>query len=579
MDQLQTPISGPELGPSIPIAPRKHGWGIVIKIIVSMVIAAIIVGGVFLVIRIWKPSPEKVIREALTKIEEVNTLHYSVKGDIEPIADFRISIDFNSDLDKTNLEVPKTAGYFNIIMSSEDEQLRLTGEYKNIGETSFLKLDNLKSNHVFAFLFLFGLDFSKLTDNQWIKIEQPNKSKSASGDTYAQELEEKIQSQKEIMKILKNQLKDKELYAVKKELADEKIGDIKTYHYLVALNQEKVKEIIDLLEVSENITNLIGARLKDKIATVQADIYGMRATIEMIWWDEGENYSKVNCQHREIKEVCNNIERYTGMKPVIFAGTDEYCAYASLPLEGYYVCIDSLGTATTTNIFPEESGYCNGKTFICPKRTWAETSIPEKDIKKAVEGEFLKRVEKIGETPSEIWIGKEDNYLYKVKLGGEDNDFIKLEIEFSNFNKPVNIKEPADYKSLEEILAEQKIFEGSEEQDNEVPEEPKDKKYIDMAIKADLSSLRAAAELYAWNENNESYLGFCTNRDALRADQVIADNGSKMYCADTVNTWIACAQLKEIPTDSYCVDWKGNAKQLINTICNSSFVDDNTTCP
>jgi len=75
---------------------------------------------------------------------------------------------------------------------------------------------------------------------------------------------------------------------------------------------------------------------------------------------------------------------------------------------------------------------------------------------------------KIDEITAEIWIGKKDNYLYKIKAEKEidlsqfyelvkgkpikEIVAIKTDIDFSNFNQPVKIEAPENYKGLEEIL-------------------------------------------------------------------------------------------------------------------------------
>jgi len=74
--------------------------------------------------------------------------------------------------------------------------------------------------------------------------------------------------------------------------------------------------------------------------------------------------------------------------------------------------------------------------------------------------------EKIGEITAEIWIGKKDNYLYKIKAEKEidlsqfeeaaetakGTIIIKVDIDFSNLNQPVKIEVPKDFKTFEEII-------------------------------------------------------------------------------------------------------------------------------
>lgn len=72
--------------------------------------------------------------------------------------------------------------------------------------------------------------------------------------------------------------------------------------------------------------------------------------------------------------------------------------------------------------------------------------------------------EKIGDITAEIWIGKKDKLLYRIK-GEKEIDLskfdekiegiinIKITSDFSNFNQPVEIEPPENFKSLEEILS------------------------------------------------------------------------------------------------------------------------------
>jgi len=93
----------------------------------------------------------------------------------------------------------------------------------------------------------------------------------------------------------------------------------------------------------------------------------------------------------------------------------------------------------------------------------------------------------------------------------------------------------------------------------------------DSAIKADLTSLRSAAELFAM-DNNESYSGFCSSDDANRASTGISNNGGTMVCKDSADAWAACSSLAT--TGAWCVDSNGNSKSI--TTCDDSL---GTSCP
>ncbi len=89
-------------------------------------------------------------------------------------------------------------------------------------------------------------------------------------------------------------------------------------------------------------------------------------------------------------------------------------------------------------------------------------AIEEEKIK-----EFQKELdeffEKISEIEAEIWIGKKDFYLYKIK-GEKEIDLqkiepkekgrmiIKMEIDFSGFDQLIEIKAPEEFISIEEII-------------------------------------------------------------------------------------------------------------------------------
>lgn len=83
--------------------------------------------------------------------------------------------------------------------------------------------------------------------------------------------------------------------------------------------------------------------------------------------------------------------------------------------------------------------------------------IYKDDSKKRASEDEIEKDMKTLNISGEIWVGKSDNYPYKIIFemtsGPDENkgraDF---DITFSDFNKPVNIEEPNDYKSFEEII-------------------------------------------------------------------------------------------------------------------------------
>jgi len=97
----------------------------------------------------------------------------------------------------------------------------------------------------------------------------------------------------------------------------------------------------------------------------------------------------------------------------------------------------------------------------------------------------------------------------------------------------------------------------------------------DAAIKAELSGLRASAEMFASDHSN-LYTGFDTDPDTLRVGTGITSNGSNMICTVSAggDAWAACAQLTADTADYFCADSAGNAKIVEGATCAAI-----TVCP
>jgi len=106
----------------------------------------------------------------------------------------------------------------------------------------------------------------------------------------------------------------------------------------------------------------------------------------------------------------------------------------------------------------------------------------------------------------------------------------------------------------------------------------------DAAIKADLSGLRSAAELFATNAIPvDTYTGFCTDTGATGAQRVLTalPGGPVSDCnvSATADAWAACAQLVgDTGTNgAFCVDSQGNAKAMTRATCVAGWTG--TACP
>lgn len=323
-----------------------------IKIIIGIFVVLILGTGISLAARIWdplwnpfRPGPEKVISQMGQKMEGIKTSYYEMKFDFDARREktsFKMAMTVKGDSDNIDPQNPKSAGDFEVIMKFDGVEISLAGENITIEEDTYFKLITVP--------YLPGLpsfSFSEMK-NQWIKYDEESYLKAMFGGEIPPEMAEEIkkekEKEKETIKKLEELFKDKKLYIVKKEFPDEEIRNVKTYHYLVALNKEEIKK--SLPELLKMISNIPG---------YESDVEKLSPKIDELF-------------------------------------------------------------------------------------------------------------EKIGEITAEVWIGKKDDYLYKIKvekeidisqlgaIAKEGVITIKFDMDFSNFNQPVKVEAPKDFKTFEEIL-------------------------------------------------------------------------------------------------------------------------------
>jgi prepilin-type N-terminal cleavage/methylation domain-containing protein len=105
----------------------------------------------------------------------------------------------------------------------------------------------------------------------------------------------------------------------------------------------------------------------------------------------------------------------------------------------------------------------------------------------------------------------------------------------------------------------------------------------DAAIQAELSGLRASAELFS-SDNSQEYTGFCNSAtsvysdDAQRVFDGVDANGSELHCNSSGTSWAACAQLISDQYSYFCVNDKGNAKKIEGTQAAPATCADAVTC-
>jgi len=346
--------------PSVSVSevPQKRKGSIFLKIFAGLIILAIVGVGTALATRVWdpfwnpfRPEPKEVLAKTASRMKELKTYYNKTSFviDFKNKEGYKIEGNFSGNSDITNSDNPKLATKFNLSFAIEGMQFSLAGETKAIGETSYFKLTTIPALPMLEPIFaLMGID-SQQFKNQWVKFDQESVKEIFPPEILGEvekNLEKQKKERKEMEEKIKNLIVNKEFYSPKKELADEKIGKIKTYHYIVALNKEEVKKIIP------EIINIV--REKEEIPTMPES-------------------------QEKIQEKINQF------------------------------------------------------------------------------------FDKLGEITGEVWIGKKDFYLYKLRFEKEI-DLTALEknergtitvkgvTEFDKFNQPIEIAAPEEFKTIKEIL-------------------------------------------------------------------------------------------------------------------------------
>ena len=484
-----------------------------VKSIILAFIIIIIATVVSLAAKIWdplwnpfRPDPDELISRMVLEMEKLDYLRSEVKIEIsankEGEKTFNFLIDHAGDYDNSDNQNTRTAGVFNIAGSSNGTQLTVSGENKNIGDISYIKLTTL------PVIPEMPVDLNRLK-NQWFKIDSESSRelfKVMAADApremqlmFGQMIEIQLEIQKEMQKEIEEKfgklLLDEDLYLIRKKLPDGKIRNQKVYGYIVALNNKKLREVF--LETMEIYTGIYLEKM-----------FSLMLNTEMFPEDLRPPAAEIRQMKAEMEEA-------------------------------------------------KEEGI--------------------KEMEKGLDRFF----EKIGDIEGEIWVGKNDFYLYRVKMEKELDlaEFqpreevrimVKLNMDFSSFNEQVEVDAPKEYKGFEEVFVPlmAEIIEASL---GEARLRAKDARII-----ANMSQFRALAEIYYSNRKPQGYVNFCTSEDAaIISKDVIVQGGMKFAChvqtgAGAGNSYCIKVQLNS--GDWWCIDSDLSFKQYnTNPACAICF--------
>ncbi|KPJ57065.1 hypothetical protein AMJ49_02830 [Parcubacteria bacterium DG_74_2] len=241
---------------------------LLIKVIAGIVIAVVVGLTSVLYARIFdplwnpfRPSPETVLTQMTKKMSEIKTSHSETDFEIVVKNEAKIEIGgkFLTDLDDTDSANPKSKGNFDFYLTFDGTSFSFGGESVAIDKASFFKLTTTPVLPEYL-LKEIGLETGlNLIKNQWIKIDLESmidwlkefmKGELPLGteEIFEKSIEKQIEMEEKIKRIIEEKLAMEQLFLIKKELPDEKIGEMKVYHYLLVLNQTEAKKM--MLEIT-----------------------------------------------------------------------------------------------------------------------------------------------------------------------------------------------------------------------------------------------------------------------------------------------------------------------------------------
>ncbi len=259
-----------QISPNLLTEPKKPFWKFLwVKIVVGVLVVAILGTGVALASRVWdplwnpfRPSPEMVLKNMAESMQKVSSVHTEVDfrmdgaGEASSTSLVAKLID-NSDI--SNLQNLKSGGSLTVGLGIQGIQLTGEANYIISGKDLFIMLSNLPN---IPFL---PIDLSSFK-GKWIRMTG---------------LSDNSEDMTGLVQMVKNFSGNGNLMVVKKELPDEKLGKINSYHYVVGLKEDGAKEFIKIiLKETSDLTTL-----SDEAMQAQSDEIAQKiGALEIEYW-------------------------------------------------------------------------------------------------------------------------------------------------------------------------------------------------------------------------------------------------------------------------------------------------------
>lgn len=238
-------------------SPPRGPFGLILKIVIGVVVLAAAGTGIVLATRVWdplwspfRPEPEKVLKEMIKNMGEQKKFHSGVKMDFkinDPSGNGKLSLAFDGDSDFSDPQNKKSSFSYSLDLTAAGQgSLSFALEEKIMGEDTYLKIADFNlPAEIEPFLAMYNIDLNSLK-GVWISIDKKSFEEMGlpTGQSFNSEAQQKLMGK--IQKLFS----ESKIYAVKKELADEKSAIIwggldnqKMYHYTIVLDNLKTANL------------------------------------------------------------------------------------------------------------------------------------------------------------------------------------------------------------------------------------------------------------------------------------------------------------------------------------------------
>ena len=200
-----------------------------------------------------------------------------------------------------------------------------------------------------------------------------------------------------------------------------------------------------------------------------------------------------------------------------------------------------------------------------------KSSVSQEELKLFQE-ELKSFFEKLGEIKGEVWIGKKDYLIYKIKFEKEGNyegnkNSFKFNLENSNYNQTVKIEAPKEYKDIGDVLI--YFIEGILEKSFKEELKAKDATIttiltissdIAKAIYSHENSYKNLCQNFSFNKQHPKY-----GRELKKIEEdikVLQGGILKLSCFSSKDSYCVTADLVSQDKEKYCVDSSRTTKKI-----------------